>query len=113
MKLKFALKMVKFYLKGDVVRNIISFLAVLTLPLVLSAQEKVTGTLYDLNSKQSVKLYTLDLSVVPLGDSTQVQTEFKSLDGKTVVTENGVIKDAELLSYEINRPQTEEKGRIA
>jgi hypothetical protein len=105
--------MVKFYLKGDVVRNLFSFLTVLILPLVLSAQEKITGTLYDLKSKQSVKLYTLDLNVIPQAELTLVQTEFKSLDGKTVVAENGVIKDAELLSYEINRPQTEEKGRIA
>ncbi|MFM6929579.1 MAG: hypothetical protein ACKOX6_14010 [Bdellovibrio sp.] len=94
-------------------KKIASFVAVLLIPFALHAQEKVSANLFDLKSNQGKKLFTFQLDITPQGAESLVVSEFRDLTGKVVVAEKGVVKGPELVSYEIDRPQTSEKGRIA
>ncbi|MGE5085455.1 MAG: hypothetical protein ACM3MG_04085 [Bacillota bacterium] len=93
--------------------KIVSFAAVFLFPFVLYAQERVSATLYDLKSHQGKKLFTFQLDVTSQGAESLVGSQFRDLNGAVVVAEKGVVNGAELVSYEIDRPQTSEKGRIA
>ncbi|KHD87331.1 MAG: hypothetical protein OM95_15040 [Bdellovibrio sp. ArHS] len=76
-----------------------------------TAQTVSTATLYDLKSAQTKKLYILEVSLV--GDELlRSEAVYKDLQGNTVVKERGLVENAELKSYEIERPQTSEKGRF-
>lgn len=76
------------------------------------AQEKISAVLYDLNSNQTKKLYTLDIELTPKDSVTSSQVFYRDLDGKVVVHETGLFSGDELQEYTIERPQTNEKGRI-
>ena len=93
--------------------KIISFAALLLIPFVLHAQEKISANLYDLKSNQGKKLFTFQLDITPYGTEVLVGSEFRDINGNIVVTEKGLIKGPDLVSYEIDRAQTSEKGRIA
>lgn len=93
--------------------KIVSFAAVLLIPFVLHAQEKISANLYDLKSNQGKKLFTFQLDITSQGAESLVASEFRDLNGTVVVTEKGVTKGPDLVSYEIDRSQTSEKGRIA
>lgn len=90
----------------------LSVFGVLLFPLFLSAQQKMTAELFDLKSEQKQKLYDLNLVITPQGSETVVQSEFRDIHGNISVTEKGVVNGDKLVSFEINRPQTNEQGKI-
>ncbi len=89
-----------------------ALILVLLFPAFGFAQNYSSATLYDLKSNRQKTLFTLNVDLAALADGVQTQTEFRDPDGKIVVTEKGLIKEAEVLSYEIDRKQTGEKGRF-
>lgn len=94
-------------------KNLVRFLVILLFPLTLSAQQKIAAQLYDLKSERKQKLYDLAVNFTPQGEETLVHGEFRDTEGKTAVTEVGVIRKDNLVRYEIVRSQTNEKGLIA
>lgn len=76
------------------------------------AQEKVTGTLYSLKGKPDTVLYTSVFEGTLQGDVVATDVVYKDAQGQVVVTEKGQVKGAQILSYEMNRPQTSEKGQF-
>ncbi|UYL08227.1 hypothetical protein B9G69_014340 [Bdellovibrio sp. SKB1291214] len=93
-------------------KNLVRFLFILLFPLTLSAQQKIAAQLYDLKSERKQKLYDLSVNFTPHGDEVRVQGDFRDTEGKTAVTEVGVIRNENLIRYEIVRSQTGEKGLI-
>ncbi|HWU42378.1 MAG TPA: hypothetical protein VN132_03035 [Bdellovibrio sp.] len=76
------------------------------------AQEKISATLYELNSKRAQKLYTLTIENSSSPEGTRTQTVYKDLEGNTVVQEQSLTNGEDLKDYTIDRPQTKEKGHI-
>ncbi|WP_413561473.1 hypothetical protein [Bdellovibrio sp. HCB209] len=93
-------------------KNLLSVISVLLFPLFLSAQQKITGELFDFASEQKQKLYDLNLVITPQGAETIVQSEFRDIHGNIAVTEKGVVSGDKLVSFEIVRKQTNESGKI-
>ncbi|KYG61156.1 hypothetical protein AZI85_09395 [Bdellovibrio bacteriovorus] len=89
-----------------------SLLVALLLPFVGFAQTVSTANLYDLKSEQTKKLYTLEVQLSESDGGIHSEAVYKDLTGKTVVREQGVIQGAQVKSYEIERPQTSEKGKF-
>ncbi len=87
-----------------------TFLWVLLMPLFSMSQEISNATLYDLPSQQTKKLFTLEIHLSPQGNQMLTRTTYKDLEGVEVVREEGVIQGTELLRYQMERPQTSEKG---
>nr|WP_295900752.1 hypothetical protein [uncultured Bdellovibrio sp.] len=88
-------------------------LIALLMPLFSFSQDATTSaTLYDLKSNQAKKLYTLDVQLSAQDDGIHSKATYKDIDGKEVVREDGVVKGAQVLRYEINQGQTQEKGRF-
>lgn len=76
------------------------------------AQEKTSGVLYDVKSNQAKKLYTVSIETSLSDVGVRSQTLYRDLDGKIVVQESGLVQGDDLKEYAIERPQTNEKGRI-
>ncbi|WP_374030162.1 hypothetical protein [Bdellovibrio bacteriovorus] len=89
-----------------------ALLAVL-FPVFAFAQNITSGTLYDLKSNQTKKLYTVHIAIQPAEDGVHTEATYKDLNGAMVVQEKGVLKGAQVLRYEMNRPQTQEKGSFS
>lgn len=86
-------------------------LVALLMPFIGFTQETtVTAILHDLKSTN--KLYTLDLQLTTKEDGVHSKASYKDVDGKEVVREEGLIKGAQVLRYEITQGQTQEKGRF-
>lgn len=85
----------------------------LLLPMMGLAQTYSTATLYDLKSNRQKSLFTLNVDLAPDAAGFRTQTEFRDGDGKLAVIEKGLIKGAEILSYEIEQKQTGETGRFS
>lgn len=88
------------------------FVLALLFPVFGFAQTYSSATLYDLKSNRQKTLFTLNVDLAPQTDGLQTLTEFRDTEGKVVVSEKGLIKEADVLSYEIDRKQTGEKGRF-
>lgn len=86
-------------------------LVALLMPFLSFAQETTTtAILHDLKSAN--KLYTLDVRLAAKEDGLHSNVSYKDVDGKEVVREEGLIKGAQVLRYEITQGQTQEKGRF-
>ncbi|KYG65184.1 hypothetical protein AZI87_11500 [Bdellovibrio bacteriovorus] len=89
-----------------------SLFVALLVPFVGFTQIVSTANLYDLKSEQTKKLYTLEVQFSEAGGRVHSEAVYKDLNGKTVVKEKGVTQEAQVKSYEIERPQTSEKGKF-
>ncbi|MFS4460015.1 hypothetical protein [Bdellovibrio sp. HCB2-146] len=73
----------------------------------------LVGTLYGLKSKQTEKLFTSDVDLkIEVDGTSSTQSVYKDLQGQVVVIEKGQLRGVELEKYEMDRPQTKEKGTI-
>lgn len=88
-----------------------TFLWLILLPFLGWSQESISGSLYELKSNQEKKLFTSSIQVQPVAEGElQMLTEYRDLQGGLVVREKGRVRGADILSYEMERPQTGEKG---
>lgn len=73
----------------------------------------MVGTLYGLKSKQTEKLFTTDVQLKNGADGlSTTEAVYRDLQGQVVVTEKGQLRGVDLEKYEMDRPQTKEKGTI-
>lgn len=86
---------------------------VILLPFLGWSQESIHASLYELKSNQEKKLFTSSIQVLPGAEGEhQMLTEYRDLQGALVVREKGRVRGADVLSYEMERPQTGEKGNF-
>lgn len=73
----------------------------------------LSATLYDLKTNRTKKIFSLTVDLVSDGDLLRSTARYKNLEGGLAVEERGSVRGAKLLDYEIQRIQTNEKGRIS
>ncbi len=71
-----------------------------------------TGTMYELDSDHSKKLYTLKVDMKESGDLTDHLAEFMDSENKSIITETAVLKGTDVVKYHIDQKQTGEKGDV-
>ncbi len=73
--------------------------------------ENYTGTIFEQNSRQQTKLYTLEVmeSAPETGES---QTIYKDIEGSVVIEEKTKLNGADLVKFEIDHKQLQQKGII-
>lgn len=84
----------------------------LLFPVFGFAQTASTATLYDLKSNQQKKLFTLNILITPENGDYRTEAKFVNPSGEVALVEKGLVRDAQLLTYEIDQKQTQEKGRM-
>ncbi len=90
-----------------------SFLWMILVPFLGWSQESIKGHLYDLGSNQEKMLFSSNIKISPSSKGEQqVLTEYHDPQGILVVREKAHLRGAVVLDYEMDRPQTGEKGRF-
>lgn len=72
--------------------------------------EKVTATLYGLKSKPDAVLYTSVFEAKIDGNLIESEVVYKDPQGQVAVVEKGQMNGDQIVKYEMERPQTKEKG---
>lgn len=73
--------------------------------------ENYSGTLYEQNSQLQKKLYTMEVTE-SAPESGESQSIYKDLEGNTVIEEKTKLNGAELVKFEIDHKQLQQKGII-
>lgn len=93
--------------------TLISGILFLSLTTFAQTPEKVTATLYGLKSKDDSVLFASVFEAKTEGEVTNSQVVYKDVQGQVAVTEKAQIKGDQILSYEMDRAQTKEKGEFS
>ncbi len=74
--------------------------------------ESIVGEVFEQKTNFGKKLYNLDIDVKTSEGLTKTLAVYKDMKGELAVEEKGVFRGDELISFDVDRVQTHEKGHI-